>query len=627
MTAGPTPLPPRCRRRWPSRSSTTARPAFVELYARVLGGCPPSSARRTTCWLFAASGLGRDGVGRGEPRAPGRQDPRLRGRQVRRALDRARRGLRRPTSCATSPAGATRLDPAEVDRLLGENAGVEVVFATLSETSTGIVHDVQAIAEVARRHGAILAVDAVSGLGAAELRQDEWGIDVVVAGSQKALMCPPGLGFASVSPARARLRARARPGGRYYFDWGRTAKSQRKGATPVHAGRPAVPGARRRARPDRGGGPRQRLRAPRRCSRRATRAGVAGARPRAVRRPRRALDRRDRGRAAGRRSTAARSPAACASSASPPTAARTSSRAGSCGSPTAATSARSTSSRRSPAWRWCSSSSATTSSYGAGVGRGAARVPRGRRPRRGVSLLDEPYRILVKEKIADSGVDAPARALRRRPRHRLGRRASSPSASAPTTASSSARRPSSTADLIDRADKPEGDRPRRRRRRQRRRRGRDQARHHRRQRAAVERRHRGRAHGRADARARAQHPAGARLADRAAAGSARSSAASRSTRRRSASSASAASASSSPPARRAFGMHVRRVRPVRRRPSASASSASSRPRPPTTLYARADFITIHLPKTPETERLARRRGVRQDAATACAIINVRARRS
>ncbi len=73
------------------------------------------------------------------------------------------------------------------------------MFATLSETSTGIVHDIQAIAEVVNRHGAILAVDAVSGLGAAEIKQDEWGVDVVVAGSQKALMIPPGLAFASVS--------------------------------------------------------------------------------------------------------------------------------------------------------------------------------------------------------------------------------------------------------------------------------------------------------------------------------------------------------------------------------------------------------------------------------------------
>jgi aspartate aminotransferase-like enzyme len=124
-----------------------------------------------------------------------------------------------------------RLDPADIDRLLGEHSGTEVVFATLSETSTGIVHDIQAIAEAVRKHDALLVVDAVSGLGAAELRQDDWGVDVVVAGSQKALMCPPGLAFASVSERALDLAAQ-RSHGRYYFDWARTAKSQAKGASP-----------------------------------------------------------------------------------------------------------------------------------------------------------------------------------------------------------------------------------------------------------------------------------------------------------------------------------------------------------------------------------------------------------
>jgi aspartate aminotransferase-like enzyme len=129
------------------------------------------------------------------------------------------------------PGWGERLDPAEYDRLLSENDDVKVAYATLSETSTGVVHDIQAIAEVTRKHDAILVVDAVSGLGATELRQDEWGVDVAVAGSQKALMCPPGLAFASVS-GRALEFAASRAAGRYYFDWGRTAKSQRQFASP-----------------------------------------------------------------------------------------------------------------------------------------------------------------------------------------------------------------------------------------------------------------------------------------------------------------------------------------------------------------------------------------------------------
>jgi serine---pyruvate transaminase len=121
------------------------------------------------------------------------------------------------------PGWGERLDPAEIDRRLTENPDVKVAFATLSETSTGIVHDIQAIADVARRHDVILAVDAVSGLGATELRQDEWGVDVVVAGSQKALMCPPGLAFVSVSDAAWGALGDSP---RFYFDWEATRKAQ-----------------------------------------------------------------------------------------------------------------------------------------------------------------------------------------------------------------------------------------------------------------------------------------------------------------------------------------------------------------------------------------------------------------
>jgi aspartate aminotransferase-like enzyme len=104
---------------------------------------------------------------------------------------------------------------------------VKVVFTTLSETSTGVVNDIRELTEVAHRHGALIAVDAVSGIGAVPLPQDEWGVDVVVSGSQKALMAPPGLGFASANEA-ALAHAAAAPGRRFYFDWELYVSGQRK---------------------------------------------------------------------------------------------------------------------------------------------------------------------------------------------------------------------------------------------------------------------------------------------------------------------------------------------------------------------------------------------------------------
>jgi aspartate aminotransferase-like enzyme len=104
---------------------------------------------------------------------------------------------------------------------------VSVVYLTHSETSTGVVCDVQALASVAKEAGALVVVDAVSSLGAVPLETDAWGIDVVVSGSQKALMCPPGVAFVSVAPAALEAAARASTP-RYVFDWERTRKAQAK---------------------------------------------------------------------------------------------------------------------------------------------------------------------------------------------------------------------------------------------------------------------------------------------------------------------------------------------------------------------------------------------------------------
>src|SRR6059058_1006419 len=104
---------------------------------------------------------------------------------------------------------------------------VRVVYLTHSETSTGVVCDVQALAAVAREAGALVVVDAVSSLGAVPLESDLWEIDVVVSGSQKALMCPPGLAFVSVSSAALATASHA-AAARYVLDWERTRKAQAK---------------------------------------------------------------------------------------------------------------------------------------------------------------------------------------------------------------------------------------------------------------------------------------------------------------------------------------------------------------------------------------------------------------
>jgi aspartate aminotransferase-like enzyme len=108
---------------------------------------------------------------------------------------------------------------------LDEAGEVKAVYLVHSETSTGVVADLEPLAAAAKDAGALVVVDAVSSLGAVPLETDAWGLDVVVSGSQKALMTPPGLGTVAVSEA-AYAAAGSAP--RFYFDWERTRKAQAK---------------------------------------------------------------------------------------------------------------------------------------------------------------------------------------------------------------------------------------------------------------------------------------------------------------------------------------------------------------------------------------------------------------
>jgi len=95
---------------------------------------------------------------------------------------------------------------------------VKAVLLTHSETSTGVVHDIEPVVRAAKEAGALVIVDAVSSLGAVPFDMDGWGIDVAVSGSQKALSASPGLAFVAISDA-AWVAQRAATNPRFYFDW------------------------------------------------------------------------------------------------------------------------------------------------------------------------------------------------------------------------------------------------------------------------------------------------------------------------------------------------------------------------------------------------------------------------
>jgi len=113
--------------------------------------------------------------------------------------------------------------PEDVAAALAE-APAKAVLVQHSETSTGVVNDIEAIGRVTREAGALLVVDVVSSLGAVPYEGDAWGVDVAVGGSQKAFSATPGLSFVSISDA-AWKAAQSAKNPRFYFDWAQYKKS------------------------------------------------------------------------------------------------------------------------------------------------------------------------------------------------------------------------------------------------------------------------------------------------------------------------------------------------------------------------------------------------------------------
>jgi aspartate aminotransferase-like enzyme len=109
---------------------------------------------------------------------------------------------------------------------------VRAVFVQATESSTGVRHDIEGIAKIVRSQGeeALLIVDAITGLGTTQLDVDDWGVDVIIGGSQKALMMPPGLAYCAVSERAWKGMDRA-GSPRFYFDLRKERKSAAKGET------------------------------------------------------------------------------------------------------------------------------------------------------------------------------------------------------------------------------------------------------------------------------------------------------------------------------------------------------------------------------------------------------------
>lgn len=216
MAPGPTPVPQEVLLAMAQPIIHHRTPAYEALFAEVRAGLKKLIQTKQETVLFAASGTGAMEAAVVNTLSSGDKAIVIRAGKF---------GERWAEICQAygvevipldAPFGHT-VPPDRLGETLKKVSGVKAVLCQHSETSTGVLHDVKGYAEVTRKSPAILVVDAVSSLGVVDLPMDAWGVDVMVAGSQKGLMLPPGLAFCTVSE-RAWPLTKTATLPKYYFD-------------------------------------------------------------------------------------------------------------------------------------------------------------------------------------------------------------------------------------------------------------------------------------------------------------------------------------------------------------------------------------------------------------------------
>jgi aspartate aminotransferase-like enzyme len=226
FTPGPTPVPPQVLAALAEPVLHHRAPDFRDVYARVLARLKEVHRTESEVLLFTSSGTGAFESAIVNLCSPGERVLAVSAGSFGERWS----SMARIYGCEVEElryAWGETPSPDDLQRKLGEIEPVSLVFLVHSETSTGVVADLQALAAVAKDAGALVVVDGVSSLGAVPLEMDEWNLDVVISGSQKALMTPPGLATAAVSEAAWEQVARSTLPS-FYFDWEKTRKAQAK---------------------------------------------------------------------------------------------------------------------------------------------------------------------------------------------------------------------------------------------------------------------------------------------------------------------------------------------------------------------------------------------------------------
>jgi aspartate aminotransferase-like enzyme len=225
LTAGPTPVPDRIQLAMAREMIHHRHPEFKELFKECQDGLRWLFQTARTPLVFTCSGTGAMEGAVVNFLSPGDEAIVVNGGKFGERWTKIAKAYG-VVSHEVAVEWGQGVDPAAVKQALDAHPAAKAVYVQASETSTGAVHPVKELAALtAARADTILVVDAITALGVFDLPADAWGLDVVVTGSQKALMLPPGLAFASVSDKAWRLNETARCP-RFYFDWKKERKEQ-----------------------------------------------------------------------------------------------------------------------------------------------------------------------------------------------------------------------------------------------------------------------------------------------------------------------------------------------------------------------------------------------------------------
>lgn len=230
LAPGPTPVPPEVLLAMARPMIHHRAPEFDKLFAEVRDGLKWLFQTRNDVLMLAASGTGGMEGSVSNFLSPGDKALTINGGKF---------GERWTKLCKTFGAQVTEIkvewghavNPQMIADALKKDPGIKAVYVQASETSTGVAHDVKTLAQIVKAHGdTILVVDGITALGVFDIKTDDWGIDVLITGSQKALMLPPGLAFVSVSDKAWQLADKAKNAA-FYFNFKKERENQQKNQT------------------------------------------------------------------------------------------------------------------------------------------------------------------------------------------------------------------------------------------------------------------------------------------------------------------------------------------------------------------------------------------------------------